>query len=56
MIAHGMQVWTHPISSGSSASYGIPSGRVPSTRPCIFFTTLISRVAAWVLAKVVVTT
>jgi hypothetical protein len=53
MIAHGMHVWTHPISSGSSARYGTPSGRVPLTWLCTFLTRAMTPVAASVVPNVV---
>ena len=56
MIIHGMQVCTHAISSGSSARYGTPSGRVPLTNECTCLTRSMTAVAAWVLPNVVVNT
>jgi hypothetical protein len=51
-----MQVCTQVISSGSSARYATPSGRVPLTYECTCLTCSMSAVAAAVLPKVVVST
>ena len=51
-----MHVCTHAISSGSSARYGTPSGRVPLTNEWMCLTRSITAVAASVLPNVVVST